>query len=90
MSYAPYSNDRRTEDQGKVLGCFNEKSYGLTFEYAERTDALFPADFHPELPHVIFVGFSEVRLANIKKTVATILVDEDDVEKWQIKTHRFY
>ena len=39
MAFAPYINANRTADQGKVLGCFREKDYGLTFEYAERTDA---------------------------------------------------
>jgi hypothetical protein len=92
MAFAPYTNAYRTADQGKVLGRFNEKSYGQYFEYAERTDALFPADFHPELPHVVFLGQfgKEVRLAKVLKTVLTILVDEDQVDKWQIKLRREY
>lgn len=90
MGYAPYGNNDRKADQGKVLGCFIEKDYGLFFEFAERTDALFPDYFRPEFPHVIFVGFGEVRLANVKKTVATILRDEDDVQKWHIKAHSVY
>ena len=90
MAYAPYSNDRRTADQGKVLGCFREKDHGQTFEYAERTDALFLDDFRPEFPHVVFVGHGEVRLAKVLKTVLTMLVDEDDVQKWQIRSHREY
>ena len=75
IAYAPYSNDRCTADQGKVLGSFVEKDHGLTFEYAKRTDALFPDDFRPEFPHVVFVGHGEVRLAKVLKTVLTILVD---------------
>ena len=90
MAYAPYSNYYRTADQGEVLGCFREKDHGLTFEYAKRTDALFPDDFRPEFPHVVFVGHGEVRLAKVLKTVLTMLVDEDDVQKWQIKSHREY
>jgi hypothetical protein len=91
MAFAPYINANRTADQGKVLGCFREKDYGLTFEYAERTDALFPADFHPEFPHVVFVGkLGEVRLAKVLKTVAAVLENEDWIEKWQIKSHREY
>lgn len=88
MAFAPYTNDRRAADQGRVLGCFDEKDHGLFFEYAERYG--FPADFHPELPHVIFVGFGGVRLANVRKTVLTVLVDEDVTEKWSIKAHREY
>ena len=89
MSYAPYSNDRRTADQGKVLGVFREDDFGHTFEYAERF--VFPDDFHPEMPHVVFVGpFGEdIRLADVKKTVLTI-VGENAVEKWMIKGHRVY
>ena len=86
MSFAPYSNDRRTADQGKVLGVFTEVDFGHTFEYAERFG--FPEDFHPEMPHVIFVG-DETRLANVKKTVLT-MVNDGGVEKWMIKAHREY
>jgi hypothetical protein len=90
MAFADYINDRRTADQGKVLGCFREKDHGLYFEYAERTEALFPADLHPEMPHVVFVGHGEVRLAKVLKTVLTMLVDEDDTQKWQITHHQVY
>lgn len=90
MAFAPYINANRTADQGKVLGCFREKDHGLTFEYAERTDALFPDDFRPEFPHVVFVGHGEVRLAKVLKTVLTMLVDEDWVDKWHIRSHREY
>lgn len=86
MSFAPYSNDRRTADQGKVLGVFKEVDFGHTFEYAERFG--FPEDFHPEMPHVIFVG-DETRLANVKKTIMT-MVNDGGVEKWMIKAHREY
>jgi len=87
MSFAPYSNDCRTADQGKVLGLFKEVDYGHTFEYAERFG--FPADFHPEMPHVIFVGH-ETRLAHVKKTVMTMVHGDGVVEKWMIKGHRVY
>ena len=90
MAFADYINANRTADQGRVLGCFREKDHGLTFEYAERTDALFPADFHPEFPHVVFVGHGEVRLAKVLKTVLTLLEDEDWVAKWQIRSHQEY
>jgi hypothetical protein len=92
MAHANYFNDTRTADQGRILGCFREKDHGQYFEYAERTDALFPADFHPELPHVVFLGQfgKEVRLANVKKTVLTMLIDEDWIDKWHIKLHREY
>jgi hypothetical protein len=90
MAFAPYINAHRRADQGEVLGCFREKDHGLTFEYAKRTDALFPDDFRPEFPHVVFVGHGEVRLAKVLKTVLTMLVDEDWIDKWHIRSHREY
>jgi len=90
MACAPYFNDIRKEGQGRVLGTFREKEFGHYFEYAERTDALFPDGFHPEMPHVVFVGHGEVRLAKVLKTVLTMLVDEDEFEKWTIKSHIVY
>lgn len=91
MGFAPYTNDRLKEGQGRVLGAFVEREYGHRFEYAERGSDLFPADFQPDLPHVIFVGSSGARLGNVKKTVATILCgDDEEPQKWQIKAHRAY
>lgn len=89
MAFAPYTNDRRTADQPLVLGCFTEVDHGHHFEFAERGN-LFPADFHPEMPHVMFVGHDQVRLAHIKKTVLTMINGDDKVEKWMIKGHRSY
>lgn len=80
MSLAPYFNDRRNADQPLVLGCFRECDHGH----------LFPADFHPEMPHVIFVGHDQTRLAHVKKTVLTMVHDEGVVEKWMIKGQREY
>lgn len=88
MSFAPYSNDHRSSEQGKVLGVFREDDHGHTFEYAERFG--YPEDFHPEMPHVIFVGHSETRLAHVKKTVLTMVNCDGVTEKWMIKGHRIY
>lgn len=84
MGYAPYPN------QGRILGAFIEKGFGNVFEYAERSDNFFPPEFEPDLPHVIFVGDHQPRLAHVRVTVATILCDEDNRQKWQIKSHRTY
>ena len=89
MAYAHYTNDRIPADAKPILGCFKEVDHGHTFEYAERFG--FPADFHPEMPHVIFVGYGETRLSHVKKTVLTMVHDDDGlVEKWMIKGHRVY
>lgn len=87
MSFAPYTNDRRAADQGRVLGCFTEVDFGHRFEYAERFG--FPDDFHPEMPHVMFVGDS-MRLAHVKKTTIKMVNGDDVVEMWMIKGHREY
>lgn len=90
MAYAPYFNDNRKEGQGRVLGEFVEKEYGRVFEYAERGSDLFPVEFEPHLPHVIYVGDHQPRLGHVRKTVATILCDVDNLQKWQIRWHRAF
>lgn len=90
MSYAPYTNDRLKEGQGRILGEFKERYYGNRFEYAERGD-LFPADFLPDLPHVVFVADGQARLAHVKKTVLSMAVDDDAPrQQWQLRSHRIY
>lgn len=69
-----------------LLGSFVETDCEHTFEYEARYG--FPEDFRPDLPHVIHVGYNETRLANVLKTVAYVLCDEDDLQKWAIKRHR--
>lgn len=88
MSFAPYTNICRTADQGRVLGCFTEVDFGHRFEFAERFG--FPDDFHPEMPHVIFVIGDDTRLAHVKKTVIKMVNGAGDVETWMIKGHREY
>ena len=88
MSFSPYTNDHRSSEQGKVLGVFREEDHGHFFEFAERYG--YPADYHPEMPHVIFVGHGETRLAHVKKTVMTMVNCDGVTEKWMIKGHRIY
>ena len=91
MAFAPYTNDRRTIGvDPKVLGQFQEKDYGLHFEFAENDGWLAE-----EYPHKIFVGHGEVRVGLVKKTVAYVVIDEaadgTPVEqKWAIKNYREY
>lgn len=72
-----------------VQGMFEERDHRHVFEYI-KTDGLF-AD-PEEFPHKIFVGpaAAETRYARVLKTVAYVVVDEDEngepvVEKWNIK-----
>jgi hypothetical protein len=97
MGYAPHTNNDVQSQLSAgimptvmpmVLGSFVEKEYGHTFEYAERR---WPDDdFYPELPHVIYVGDGQSRLAKVLKTVAFVLTGEGEMQKWDIKQHREY
>ena len=92
MAYYTYTKD--------PIGAFIEKSAGKTFEQSINDE---PLDSHlgEDFPHKIWVGGKDVcgmtgwRFANVRKTVAAIVVDEDEfglpvVEKWYIKNHREY
>jgi hypothetical protein len=79
------------------IGAFVEKSVGNTFEFStndEQGEA-------PEWPHRVWVASGKIahdsgwRYARVMKTVAYIVVDENDygeavVEKWDIKNYRTY
>lgn len=109
MAFAPHTNQdvRQQIEMGLVpsplpllLGQFREADHGHMFEYAERR--WFSDHVAPEMPHVVYVGTSGsnsvgvvTRLAKVLKTVAYIVVDEDEngnpvIEKWSIKQHRAY
>ena len=103
MAYAPHCNDHVLQQLRcgvvptvlpLIFGRFDCAEYSSTFEYAERRH---PDDnFAPEFPHMVYVGPNgeETRLAKVLKTVAYVVVDEDDlgpvIEKWQIKQHKIY
>jgi len=79
-----------------IAGLFRNKETDCSFEYRARSE------FSPEMPgnfdgfpHEVFVGpgngYDEVRFGRVLKTVAYIVVDEDEfgnpvVEKWDIKS----
>lgn len=78
-----------------VIGMFDEREHGNGFEYSLNDLEVFDPE---QFPHKIWVsnlhnqGF---RFANVKKTVAYVVVNEDDhgnpiVERWEIKNHREY
>lgn len=81
----------------KQIGCFVEKDTGNYFEYSVNDE---PVDFAHNYPHRVWVGGKGVagqsgwRYANVKKTVAYIIVDEDDggpiVERWFLKSNVAY
>ena len=83
-----------TENWGTVIGSFVEKSAGKTHEYSligEESGAMGLRSRHPHKRWALD-GF---RHARILKTVAYIIVDEDEYglpveEKWYIKQHKIW
>ena len=85
------------ENLETVVGSFVEKSVGKTHEYSLNTDIESGWDpkwdqFAQDFPHKLWT-LDGHRYALIKKTVAYIVVDEDDaglpvIEKWDIKQHK--
>lgn len=95
MGYAPHTNtDVQTQLRHGhkalpiLLGQFVEREFGHTFEYSERQ---WPEDkYHPELQHVVYVGDGQMRLARVLKTVAYVLTNDDELQRWRIKSHKAY
>ena len=87
MAYYTYTKD--------PIGCFVEKDTGNYFEYSVNDDGLML-----QYPHKIWVGGQGgcgdqgYRYGLVKKTVAYVVVDEDDCglveEKWQLKKNMEY
>tara|TARA_R100000951_G_scaffold102070_1_gene93997 strand:- start:606 stop:899 length:294 start_codon:yes stop_codon:yes gene_type:complete len=87
------------ENYPTVLGSFVEKLVGKDHEYSANTDlesgwSATWDQFAKEFPHKLWTldGF---RYARILKTVAYIVVDEDEygnpvVQKWNIKRHKVF
>ena len=82
------------------IGAFQEKDTGNWFEFSNNDE---PWNNHlgEDFPHKVWVGGEGVcgmtgwRFANVMKTRAVIVVDEDEfglpvVEKWYTKKHREY
>jgi hypothetical protein len=70
-----------------IAGMFREKEHGNLFEYRASEDNF------ADMPHEIFVGSGYapdmIRYGRVLKTVAYVVVDEDDsgnpvIEKWDI------
>lgn len=73
-------------DYATIAGQFEEREHGNYFEY-RASEGNFAG-----MPHEIFVGpHAEYRYGRVLKTVAYVVVDEDEygapvIEKWDIKT----
>ena len=103
MAFADSSTYFNVGDSS-IIGSFESKETGKFFEYSEakEEDWVAYADYglKSEYVHRVWVttpwkmdrGF---RMAKVLKTVAYILLDEDDygepvIEKWKIKKHNVY
>ena len=91
MSYAPSNTNFAPHGDDTALGSFNHKDTDAHFD--------FTMDFGDEdraYPHKVWVC-NGYRMAKVLKTVAYVIVDEDEkgpiIEKWAIKNwsdHRAY
>ena len=81
------------------IGCFTEKDCGYCFEYSLNTEQdEYSKSIVENYPHKVWVGGTindqGWRYANVKQTVAYVIVDEDDngpiVERWFIKKNQKY
>ena len=97
MAFAPTST--YFDQKATIIGIFDEKEYGNYFEFSHNDDDLL-SYFGKEFPHKVWVTNASsddrgYRYATVKKTVAYVVIDEDDngepvIEKWNIKGHRIY
>lgn len=77
------------QDSTDVVGQFQEKEYKMYFEYVPAEPESWGETFG--FPFKIVVGsLGETRYAKVYKTVAYVVVNEDEygnpvIEKWQIK-----
>ena len=104
MAFADTSTYFDTGD-GSIIGGFEEKEHGNFFEFSSASEEEVDNSFGT-ISHRIWVttpwkskeGYTMdcgYRLGNVLKTVAYLVVDEDEfgesiVEKWNIKKHREY
>ena len=96
MAFAPNSVGFSHGD-GSIIGCFNLKENNNLFEYSTNKGGFGALD---GWPHRVYVSTNPVndsgwRYARVLKTVAYIVIDEDEygdavIEKWDIKKQRTY
>lgn len=101
MAYANHTNDmvNPNNDLLPILGSFVESTFNNTFEFAQRdrdhTNGFASIEEYPHVIYVMSFKDQQTRYANVKKTIAYVVVDEDAegnpvVRKWNIKKYRKY
>ncbi len=89
MAYAPNTTNFAPHGDDTALGCFKNQETDAFFE--------FTMDFGDEArayPHKVWMTDGSFRMALVKKTVAYIIVNEDEkgpvIEKWALKGWQDY
>lgn len=87
MAYMTYTKD--------PIGAFVEKENNNTFEFSINDEQdEYSLKIRENYPHKVWVGGGQIndrgwRYASVKKTVAYIIIDEDDggpvLQRWDIK-----
>lgn len=94
MSNAPASTYFTYPGDGTIRGCFTHKEFGTYFEFSAATIAE-SAWTEPQYNMKVWVRGGDWRLAQVLKTVAYVIVDEDQhgcpvVERWPLKKFQLY
>lgn len=94
MAFAPYGNFNRKLNDPVVLGQFSHTETKVRFEYGSRVSINSEEPSYLEYPNVVFLIDGNTRFAKIKKTVAYVVIDEDEngwvIEKWPLRQHKKY
>ena len=92
MSFAPLNTCFAPAGDGSILGSFVNKDFNTFFEFstAQEDEQVFGPRFNVK---VWLLDGTQFRLAEVKKTVAFVVVDEAAdgsvvVEKWNLKQRR--
>ena len=95
MSHAPMSIMFAPYGDGTIQGCFTHKDHGTFFEFSSATLEESSWAGREYNMKVWLQGGDAWRLAKVLKTVAYVVVDEDEhvrpvVERWPIKKFMAY
>lgn len=92
MAFADSTTYFDTGDES-IIGSFREKEHDNFFEFSKNPEV---SGYAEDYPHLVWVNSKnpETRYAKVLKTVAYVVVDENEnglvVEKWFIKEHNKY
>ena len=90
MAHAPFSTCFAPHGDGSARGCFRHAETKVHFDFTAATEA--EQVFGPEFDMKVWVMHEGYRLAKVLKTVAHVVVDEDEhgrpvTERWLTRRH---